>query len=462
MGNLNTALQSRPAGQPVSRAPVIPFRNARRGIAAAIFLGIGAAIVWLWLRNGGVTKIHSVADLITSLGRITGLLGAYLLLVQVLMLSRLRQLERIIGFDRLTVWHRLNGKVCFYLILAHVVLITIGYSMLDRISIPSEIANLLTIYPGMVEATVGTAMIVVVVVSSFVIVRRKLRYESWYVVHLLSYVAIYLGWVHQIPTGNEFVVDAKPAAFWTALYVVTLGLVILFRLAIPIAHAFWYKLRVAEVLQEGPNVVSLRITGRHLDHMRARSGQFFLWRFLTRKHIWESHPFSLSAAPDGQSMRITVKSLGDFTSRVGQIPPGTRLVGVGPFGLFTEAVRRRDKVALIAGGVGITPLRAMLEDMQGDIVLIYRAVRHEEIVFQDELEALAQDRGVRLCYVIGHHLDPGAERFLTPEHLHELVPDIVDREIYVCGPPIMSEMVQANVREAGVPRKFIHSEAFAF
>jgi len=439
------------------------YRVAVAWVIGAIVLVNAAVIVWLWLRGGGVSAVHGLGDLSTSVGRVTGLLSAYLALLQVLLLARLPWLERLAGFDHLTAWHRLNGKVCLSLVLAHVVFITIGYAAMDRLAIPPEAARLLGDYPGMIAATVGTALLIAVVVTSLVIVRRRLRYEAWYLVHLTAYAGIALAWVHQIPTGNELTANPAAATYWTALYIATLVLLVLFRIAGPIAGAFWYSLRVAEVTTEGPGVVSLRITGRRLDRLHARGGQFFLWRFLTRGRWWASHPFSLSAAPDGRSLRLTVKDVGDFTGRIGAITPGTRVVAEGPFGVFTDAARRRDKVALIAGGIGITPIRALVEDMPPglDIALIYRVVRAEDVVFRHELDALARARGVALAYVVGGHTGAEGAYRLSPEHLRELVPDIADREVYVCGPPAMMRVAEANLRRVGVPRAAIHMERFA-
>lgn len=263
-----------------AHAPVRQHTGYRRSRAAITgLIGIitavnGAIIVRLWLQNGGVTSVHTVADAFTTLGRITGLLGAYSLLIQVLLLARLPFVEPLAGFDHLTIWHRLNGKVCLYLVLAHVVLITVGYAGMDHISIPREVSNLLTGYPGMVTATIGTGLMIVVVITSLVIVRRRLRYEAWYLVHLMAYAAILLGWFHQIPTGNEFVTNRTAATYWTALYAVTLALLILFRLIQPVTRGLWHQMRVAEVTFESITTVSLRITGRHLDHLHAHAGQF--------------------------------------------------------------------------------------------------------------------------------------------------------------------------------------------
>lgn len=430
-------------------------------VVSAIVLGNAAIIVWLWLRGGGISAVHGTGEAFTSVGRITGLLGAYLLLIQILMLARLPFAEQLSGFDKITIWHRRNGKLCLYLILAHVVFITIGYAGMDKITVPREVSTLLTNYPSMVTATVGTVLLILVVVTSLVIVRQRLRYEAWYLVHLLSYAGIVFAWFHEIPTGNEFALNATAAGYWTALYVGTLALMVLFRVIRPLQRDSWYHLRVSEVIQEGPNVVSVRMRGRHLDKLDIQAGQFFLWRFLDRGRWWESHPFSLSAAPDGRSLRITVKNVGDFTSHIGSIRPGTHVVAEGPFGHFTDAARRKEKVALIAGGIGITPIRALAEEMIGDVVLIYRVLREEDIVFRAELDHLAQLRGITVHYVVGHHAAPQGERIMSPEHLHELMPDIEEREIYVCGPPRMADFIELNVRNAGVPPKYIHIDRFA-
>ena len=456
-------------GYLLEQAAPLPLRRRSRGrrlaLASALWAIVvlnAAVIVWLWLRGGGVSSVHTAGDLATSLGRITGLLGAYFALVQVLLLARLPWLERLVGFDRLTVWHRRNGKLVLYLVLAHVVLITIGYAAMDRISIPKEVSRLLSSYPGMITATVGTALFVVVVVTSLVIVRRRLPYESWYAVHLTAYAAIALSWFHEIPTGNELSVHPVAADYWKALYLATLVILVVFRVVLPLARTLVLGLRVEEVVAEGPDVVSLRIGGRRLDRLDARAGQFFLWRFLsTRGRWWEAHPFSLSAAPDGRSFRITVKGVGGYTRALRDVRPGTRVIAEGPFGVFTDAVRRREKALLIAGGIGITPIRSLLDEMDGDLAVLYRVIHEDDVVFRDELDALARQRGVALSYVVGDHAAPGGDRLLSPEHLRELVPDVAEREVFLCGPPAMTNAIEQSVRRAGVPRPYVHVERFA-
>jgi predicted ferric reductase len=447
--------------------PAVPVRRHRRRAAGlvlvwAVVLGNTAAIVWLWVHGGNLT-LRSSGDILTSIARLTGLLSAYLALIQVILLARVPALERLVGLDRLTVWHRWNGHACLDLVLAHVVFSVWGYALLDRYSVPKEISTMLGggIYPGMITATVGTVLLIAVVVTSIVIVRRKLRYEWWYSVHLLAYAGIALAWFHQIPTGNELVLNTIAADYWRALYVATIVLLVVFRILVPAVSAGRYRLRVAAVVEEGPGVTSLWITGRRIERLNARAGQFFLWRFLTRGRWTTAHPFSLSAVPDGRSMRITVKALGDHTSRLAEIPVGTRVVAEGPFGIFTEASRKRAKVLLIAGGIGITPVRALLQEMRGDVVVVYRVVADEDVLFRPELDELARASGAELHYVVGDHATAEGRHYLSPDHLRELVPDIAERDVYVCGPAGLTDIVTRHVRNAGVRRSHIHAERFA-
>ena len=419
-------------------------------------------VVGLWWRAGGLRGLDDAASIATSVGRVTGLLGAYLVLVQLLLLGRIPALDRAVGFDRLAIWHRRNGHAALILLAVHTVLITVGYALSDRVTLPREVVTLLESYPGVLTATAGLVMLIAVAVTSVAIARRRLRYETWYFVHLYAYLGIALAFSHQLATGHEFVHDGLARAYWYALYVATLGTIVVCRLGIPAWRALRHRMRVEAVVPEGPGVVSLVIGGARLDRLPVAAGQFFLWRFLTRDRWWEAHPFSLSAAPDGRTVRITVKALGDFTAGLASVRPGTRVVAEGPYGSFTSAARRRPRAALIAGGVGIAPIRALLEDAAGELAVVYRAVRDEDLILRKELEELAARRGIELHYVLGDHRAPAGAALLSPDRLLALVPDIAERDVFVCGPPGMIDATEASLRRAGVPRRRIVSERFAY
>jgi predicted ferric reductase len=443
--------------------PALGMRSPWAWLVGAI-LGINlAVVVWLWLHDGGVTKAHTTADILTSAGRITGLLAAYSALLQVVLLARIPWVERLAGFDRLTVWHSRNGKACILLLLAHVVLITLGYAGTDHVALGKEITSLLNDYPHIVAATIGTGIMLLVVVTSLVIARRRLRHEAWYAVHVSVYAGIVLGYLHEVPTGNELTTAGAAQTYWYVLNAATLAVLVLFRLVRPLVRAAVHDLRVERVVAEGPGVASIYLTGRRLHRLGAHAGQFFLWRFLDRRRGWQAHPFSLSAAPDGRRLRITVKASGDFSRRIAEVRPGTRVVAEGPLGTFTAARRRAPsgKVLLVAGGIGVTPIRALLETLAGDLVIVHRVVQAGDAGLEDELRDLAAARGVPLHVLVGDHRDRQAADLLTPAHLQTLVPDVAERDVYLCGPPAMADAVARSLRRAGVPRRFLHTERFA-
>jgi predicted ferric reductase len=434
-------------------------RRAVAAVALALLLGNAAGIVWLWYEGGNVTQVDDAAELVTSLARLTGFFAAYLALIQVLLLARIPWLDRLVGFDHLTVVHRWNGHATIALVVAHTLLSVWGYALLDDVSLWAEVETLLRsgVYPGMITATVGTALLLVVGLTSVAVARRRLPYELWHAIHLAAYAGIALAWFHQIPTGNELALDDVAANYWRALYLVTLATLLVFRLGAPIVDALRFRLRVAEVVPDGEDVVSVRVTGRQLDRLGALPGQFFLWRFLTRGRWWEAHPFSLSQAPDGRSLRMTAKAVGDYTRDLRKLPVGARAVTEGPFGIFTSDAKLREKTLLIGGGIGITPIRALLDELDGDTIVLYRVIDHEEALFADEL----QRTRARVEIVAGDHTDEGGHDLLSPEHLRELVPDIAERDVFVSGPPGMVDVIESNVRRAGVPRRQVHSERFA-
>ncbi len=439
----------------------MPRRRLTGWDLAVLVAANAAAVVGLWWRQGGIREVHDVAGLLTSLGRVTGLLGALLALVELLLLARIPVLD-VVGLERVGSWHRLNGSLCLALIAAHTVLITAGYALTDDVLITREAGDLLTGYSGVLLATIALALLVAVVITSVVKVRRRLSYRVWHAVHVGAYVAIALGFSHQLATGHEFLHQPLARAYWWALYAATLAALVGFRVVLPVVRSLRHRLRIERVVPEAPGVVSLEIGGVGLHRLRVLSGQSLHWRFLARGHWWETHPFSLSAAPDGRRLRITVKELGDYTARLASLQPGTRVIVEGPSGGLTSAARRHPRVALIAGGVGIAPIRALLEDTPGEpgtIAVIYRAASEDDVLFRDELDELARRRGAELHYVLGERR---GDEVLSAEHLQALVPDIASRDVYVCGPRSMTDATRASLRRAGVPSRHIVSEGFAW
>lgn len=423
-------------------------------------------IVGMWVRHGGLASLGSLGGQLTAAGQLTALLGTYLVLIQLVLMSRSPWLDQLFGMPRLTIWHRWTGFACLWLLVGHGVLTTVGYSMIDRISPLGEAWSMLTTYPYVLMATVALGLLVLVGIASVQIARRRISYETWYYLHLYTYLGVALAFAHQLFVGTDFINDPLARAYWIALYGIAAGCILVFRVGPPIQLALRHRLQVANVVPEAPGVVSIYVTGRDLDRLPVRAGQFFLWRFLAGDGWWRAHPFSISAAPNGEWLRLTVKGRGDDTRAMQGLRIGTPVLVEGPYGSFTSALVSRPRVLLIAGGIGITPLRAMIEEMAappGTLTLIYRASSWEDVIFRDELDTLIKTRLWKVHYIVGPRgRGEVPNQPLGAIHLRGLVPDIAKRDVYVCGPDPMIAAVRRSVAKLGVPAAHIHSERFAF
>jgi predicted ferric reductase len=421
------------------------------GFAITLFLAVSAESSGALAAPGGV---------VTALGRLAGLTGTYLLLLMVVLVARLPVLERVIGQDRLVRWHRRLGPWPISLIAAHAVLITIGYAEAARTGALHELGVLLDSYPNVLAATVAFGLLVLAGVTSWRVVRRKVRYETWWAIHLYFYLALALAFAHQITNGASFVGHPLARAYWVILWLATAGTVVVFRVGVPVWLSFRHRLRIVDVRSEGPGVVSLVCQGRHLERLAVSGGQFMQWRFLSRGLWWQAHPYSLSAMPVPPFARVTVKSDGDHGAALARIRPGTRVAIEGPYGTFTKHARTTDSVVLLAAGVGVTPVRALLEDLPAgvDVVVVLRASTHEDAVLRQEVACLVAERSGVLYELIG----PRSIVSTDAGSLARLVPDIAARDVYVCGPAGYIDAVVKAARRLGTPADQIHHEAFTF
>ena len=440
--------------------------SVRASDVIAVLVANGVLIVLMWLLHGGAADLGSPSGILTAAGQLTALFGTYLVLIELVLMSRSPWLEQSFGMDRLAAVHRWIGFGCVVLLVGHGVLTTTGYALGDGRSIVGEAGVLLTTYPFVLWATVGMALFVGVAVSSMRVARRRLSYETWHGIHLYAYLAVALTFAHQLVVGADFATDPLARSYWIGLYLLTAATILLFRFGLPVRTSLRHRLRVANVVVEGPGVVSIYLTGRDLDQLAVRSGQYLVCRFLVRDGWWRAHPFSISAAPNGDWLRLTVKDLGDDSERLQDIPLGTPVYVEGPYGALTGARRTKARVLLVAGGIGITPLRALLEELPGgpgELALIYRTRREADLVFRSEIDAIARLRGATVHYLVGARgsWDLAAEP-LGPDALARLVPDVVERDVFLCGPTPMMDAVRRSLRLLGVAADQIHSERFVY
>lgn len=431
-------------------------------VQGSVYL-VAAVGLAFFLADGGLNTFATI-DYVYAAGRALGIVAAVFMLAQVLLISRAPFIERGMGHDRAVTLHTRTGKAAVVLMAIHAGIISVMSAYYADVSVLTQTAEFFTGQWFMALAQLALGVFVVIFVTSLVMVRSRWRYENWHAVHLLTYVGIALAIPHQFLEGSTFRDGGASWWFWLALYAIAWGSLLVFRVIVPLARFARHDLRVADVstLEDGSTSVTLRGVG--LDAVGAKSGQFLLWRFLDRHRWRDPHPFSLSSAPTADTWRITVKPSGDGTAALASVAPGTRVLFEGPFGIFSAASRTKAGVVLAASGIGITPVRSMLENLDathGPVDVIVRARSRSEAPLLAEVEELAAAKGATLHLVLGRR-GAGWASVDQPATLVGLVPDVAQRDVYVCGPGPWALAVENEARAAGVGRDSIHRETFAW
>jgi predicted ferric reductase len=435
-------------------------------------LGVASVVVvvCMWLRTGGLQQAAAGLDTaLGSLGLVTGLISADLMILQVLVLARIPWVERAWGHDLLTHRHRTLGYWSFWLMLLHVVLLAVQRGRRAGADWLSAQYELFIHAPWFLFATVGTLILIGVVVTSIRWARKRLRYESWHLLHLYSYLGMGLAMPHMLSDGMHFH-SPLARAYWWAIYLFALAAVLVFRIGVPAWRSLYHRLRVVSVNPEAPGVVSVTVAGHRLERLRTKSGQFFIWRFLDGPGWTRGNPYTISEAPLGDTLRVTIQAAGAGSERVARLEPGARVAIEGPYGTMTAERRRHPKMLVMAAGVGITPMRALIADTpfgRGDATLIYRYSAEQHAIFRDELEEIADRRGVDLHLLPGPRAADdswqaaGTDRD-DADALGQRVTDLKERDVYLCGPLPWIAAVKRARRRAGVKRQHIHTEDFAW
>jgi predicted ferric reductase len=430
---------------------------------AALLAGLGLGLtVAMQVTTMTRTDISSVYALITSFSRLCALVGTYFAILGIFLIARIPFIERGVGHDRLVTWHRKLAPYSLFLIGFHVFFIIFGFAGQDQIPLYQELWNMLTKFYWMWAALGGFILMILAGVTSYKKARAKMSYETWWIIHIYTYAAVALSFMHQVLNGSMFVGHPLNRWFWTALYVVMGSSVLYWRIGLPLVRSMRHNIKVDRVVIEGPGVVSVIMRGRKLHMLAAQGGQFFSWRFLTQGHLLVAHPYSLSAAPTEHYVRITVKDLGDHSRSLALLRPGTRVFVEGPYGAFTAGRASSPHVVLVGGGVGITPIRAIIEEFKNGVQMdvIFRASKEEDLVLREELDYLAanSDCTLRVHYLVG----PRKNHPMDARSLTKLVPSFADADIYICGPAPLVESVRKAAQDVGVPKDKIHDEAFGY
>lgn len=439
----------------------------RDTVQSAFWLaGVGA----LSLALAAGHPMSSLADALTTIGRATGIVAATMMMVQLLVIARIPWIERRLGHDRAALLHGQLGRMGFLVMIAHVLTLVLGYAARVNGGWWDQSWAFLTDYgTEMTLSVIGFWLLIAVVLTSLAAVRAKWRYEKWHAVHLLTYLTVALSIPHQFVNGTTFSGSAHSGTdtfarwYWAMLWTASVGAFLVYRIGRPLVSAARYGLRVAQVTRGEDGTLSVWVRGRGLHRMNAKAGQFFEWRFLTQGLWTQAHPYSMSMAPQGDLMRITVKVVGDGTAALADLLPGTRVMVEGPLGRFTLDQRRAYGTVLAGAGSGIAPIVAMLRDVNGPgpVVVMLRARTAEEIPHLDEIRELVQAKGATLYLLTGRRGKGWLPQGLAAR-MSQVVPALLASDVYVCGPREWSEAVLDDARACGVPQDQLHVEEFVW
>ena len=450
----------RPLSRAAQRAPAQPrgrrLRLWRALLAGSAWVGTVFSVV-LHLIDGAGQRI---TGLLGVLGAMAGLIAMNSMLFMLLLAARVPVIDRVLGRVRAIRWHRLLGRVTVLGVLTHVALILTGTGWTNRDDLAGAVGSLWTGNLPLVFAS--AALLLLTTIASVFAVCRGLRREIRHLLNILSYVAVLLAIPHMLRLDPVFLPSRAQRIYWGSLLVSVGACLLWYRILSPLLRSWRHRLKLVNTVHLTPDLLHLEFSGRHLDKLETRGGQYFTWRLLTPQLWTRTHRFFLSAAPTRDRLRITVRVTDEHTAELAAARPGTRVIFAGPYGAFTDASRTRNGLVLIGAGTDLAPIRSLLEVTTAhpaDTVVILRASGPENLVLLDELRELCDDRGIALHLMTGPcHEDHWVSLGYAGHDLATLAPDLEDSDVFVCGPGGFVDSVLAEARGLGVSPEQCHEE----
>ncbi len=425
---------------------------------AAVLAAYGLCVVGMWSVHGGVTKLTSGwGQAWTSITSLSGLLTSAVALLALVLVGRPLSLERRFGLDRMFVWHRILGDSMGLLLGVHVVAGTIAWASASGWI--NAIIDLTGRTSYMALAFVGSLLIGVVTITSLKSIRQRFSYETWYFIHMMAYVGMAVSFGHEIVVGSDLSGDNVARWFWVGLHVAVLSLMVFSRWGRTI-KAMIRPLRITSIETVGHKTVAIEVSGKSLQHREGDAGQFCFVRPIKRGLWWQSHPFSMSAAPTKDRIRFTIKDRGEATHSITQLVKGTKVIVEGPFGVVTPDVLEGSKALFVVGGVGVAPVLAMVQRLVPDHepIVLYRAHSEKDLVHFEELKTAVERLGGKILTLTGPTAKLAVKDPFSAKVLTAAIPDVAQRAVVLCGPDRLLHAARTGLKAAGVPVARIHSE----
>ncbi|MBD3226611.1 MAG: hypothetical protein GF329_00350 [Candidatus Lokiarchaeota archaeon] len=438
------------------------------------YIGNLVAIIGFWFFNSRNIFINAsfpaldYGEVFYAIGRLLGLIGMCCVLFQLVLIGRVKWLEGRYGFDKLAKLHQENGRIALGVLIVHPIFLILGNMFIQKVDFSGSFINLIQTNPFTILAPVGLILTFVIVLISNPLIMNRIDYEKWYYFHLFQYLAISLVIAHQFFSGTDIIQNPLFMIYWIGLYIFVGVNFLYFRLLRPLYLYQKHHFKIKEVEEETHDSVSLYISGDNMSELEYKSGQFLLIRILKSSLWWQVHPFSISSMPNDEYVRLTVKDVGDYSSKVVKANSGLRVLIDGPLGRFTKKISKKQKVLFIAAGSGITPIRSLMEELAidgKDIVLFYGNKTKKDIIFFDELETLADKYEIPIHYFFSREkeLEKKSNYYkgrIQLNDIQDIVTDLFEREIFMCAPPEMMRTLRIELPKIGFPPKYIYYEQY--
>jgi predicted ferric reductase len=230
------------------------------------------------------------------------------------------------------------------------------------------------------------------------------------------------------------------------------------------------KYTVSEIINESENITTIKFKPKYGKVFRYTPGQFLYVRLYNSDIPKDEHPFTISSSPaQTDYVSVTAKQLGDFTNSLNKLKVGDNAYIDGAFGKFSYLKRTNNKkICFIAGGIGITPFLGMLRYMNSsdngrDVVLLWGARYLSEVICKKELEDYASKfENFKFMPVISNDNSYNGEKgFIDTKVIKKYTANPLDYDFYLCGPPIMMDIMIKNLKSLGVSKNNIYFERFA-
>lgn len=444
--------------------PAVP-RDRGVGVRRLAVLGLlsiaFAVTVAMWWFGTPAGAVEGRTGVVLAAGRIAGLMAGFVLLVELILMARLRWLESCFGSYELFGWRRALGVVLVALALTHAGLVLLAYSWVAKRGLPGQLWSMLTTMEGVLAAAVAIGMLTLA--GLFVAVGwRRLNSGSWGGFNACLWGVLFLGFGHQFALGTTVVRSGWPRWYWVGLHLFVLWSVLWGRVLRPALFNARHEFRVVGAISEVPGWASLDLGGRRMEWVRAELGQRVRCRFLTAGGWWWSCSLVVSSVPNGTWLRVRMPAFGQYLEFLRRLEVGAGVLLSEGSGWCTPDRRVMEAAMVIVGDAGAAPASALVRELPSGTVVIYHGSSPDELVFREELERAALERGATVHFVLGGREDPLPCRAFSPVGLRELVADVAERDVFVLGPEWLVRRTTDALRWLGIPPRQIHVETVEF